>query len=196
MKRSSLAAAVAVYFVGGTTTLHAQYDLGTPGFLGIAGGATLSELSSSNGSTPTRWGGMAGLLLGRRITQGVAALLEVNWMQQGGGDTRLEYVDVPLTVGTILRRGTLRFRPYLGVGIGFKSGCASPTPGLCNEASEEQWTLPLGFTVGHLTAPHGWLLGADVRYAIPLSQALDNSAVYNRSWQFRLLLAKPTGTPR
>jgi len=193
MKRSSLAAAVAVCLAGTTTPLHAQYDLGTPGFLGIAGGATLTELSSSNGSTPTRWGGMAGLLLGRRITQGVAALLEVNWAQQGGGDTRLEYVDVPLTAGTILRRGTLRFRPYLGVGLGFKSGCASPTPGLCNAASDEQWTLPLGFTLGSQTSPHGWLVGGDVRYAIPLSHALDNSAVYNRSWQFRLVLAKPLG---
>lgn len=192
MKHWPVWALAGAWALGAVPSAHAQYSLGTPGFLGIAGGATLTDLGGVGNSSTSRWGGMAGLLLGRRTSTGTAGMLEVNWSQQGGGDTRLEYVSIPLTFGAITGRGMTRARPYIGVSIDLKSGCSSPVPGECNAASGSQWALPLGFTVGRVTTA-GTFVGVDVRYAVPLSHAFDNSAVVNRSWQFRLVLAKPSG---
>lgn len=172
----------------------AQYAMGPQAIYGIAGGATLTDLANYN-SNSTRWGGMAGLFYGRRLSTGTAAILEVNWAQQGGGDTRLDYISVPLTFGATTGRGMGRFRPYVGVSADFKIGCSSPTALVCDAASGTQWALPLGVTFGKASAT-GKFVGLDVRYAVPLSHAFDNSDISNRSWQFRLVLATPAGGRR
>ncbi|HTR22030.1 MAG TPA: outer membrane beta-barrel protein [Gemmatimonadales bacterium] len=174
------------------TPAGAQYAMGPQAVIGLAGGATNTDLANSGTSTDTRWGGMAGLFYGRRLSTGTAAMLEANWVQQGGGDTRLDYISVPLTFGATTGRGMGRVRPYIGVSVDFKIGCSASSSLVCDAASGTQWALPLGLTFGK-ASPSGSFVGLDVRYAVPLSHAFDNSNVYNRSWQFRLVLAKPAG---
>jgi hypothetical protein len=179
----------------GTTAVapaNAQYAMGPQAVIGLAGGATLTDLSNYGSSNSTRWGGMAGLFYGRRLSTGTAGMLEVNWVQQGGDDTRLDYISVPLTFGATTGRGMSRFRPYLGVSVDFKIGCSATPSAICDVASGTQWALPIGVTFGKASAT-GSFVGLDVRYAVPLSHAFDNTSVYNRSWQFRLVLAKPAG---
>ena len=171
---------------------YSQYSTAPQAIVGIAGGATLTDLSNYGSSTSSRWGGMAGLFYGRRATRGTGVVLEVNWAQQGGGDTRLDYISVPITFGAATGRGMGRVRPYLGVSVDFKIGCSAPSSATCNAASGTQWALPLGITFGKAN-PTGKFVGFDVRYAVPLSHAFDNTSAYNRSWQFRLVLAKPAG---
>ena len=96
-------------------------------FGAIVGGASLSDIGGDFGSTTkTRWGGTAGLLLGYN-TWRTAIALEANWIQKGGGDTRLDYIEVPLTLGAVgaAGDGSMRGRLYTGVSVGFKISCSS-----------------------------------------------------------------------
>ncbi len=175
--------------------VSAQYAMGPQAVVGLAGGATLTDLSNYGSSSSSRWGGMAGLFFGRRLSTGTSAILEANWSQQGGGDTRLDYISVPLTFGATTGQGMGRVRPYAGISVDFKIGCSSSTALVCDAASGSQWGVPLGITFGK-ASPTGKFVGLDVRYVIPLSHAFDNTSVSNRSWQFRLVLAKPAGGRR
>lgn len=174
--------------------VNAQYSFGPKAIVGLSGGATLTDLAGVGSSSSSRWGGIAGLLYGMRTTSGTGAMLEVNWSQQGGGDTRLDYISVPLTFGATTGRGMGRVRPYVGIGVDFKIGCSAPA-NVCTFANGSQWMLPLGITFGKAT-PTGRFVGLDVRYAAPLSHAFDNSSIVNRSWQFKVILAKPAGRGR
>ena len=74
-------------------------------FGAIVGGATLSDFGGDfGGSTGSRWGGTAGLLLGYNAWR-TAITLEGDWVQKGGEDTRLDYIEFPLTVGAVAVTG-------------------------------------------------------------------------------------------
>ncbi len=163
-------------------------------FVGITGGATLSDFGAVNSSS--RWGGTAGVSTGFRTSNHTVVSLEANWVQMGGGDTRLDYIDFPLTVGgvALASGGALRARGYIGVSLGFKVGCSSGTTAFanCGNANSTQWTLPFGVMIGRWTRP-GEFVAVDVRYTTSLSDAFATSLAYNRSWQFRLLFGKTAG---
>ena len=96
-------------------------------FGAIVGGATLSDFGGDFGGTSgSRWGGTAGLLLGYN-TWRTSITLESDWVQKGGEDTRLDYIELPLTVGAIAVTGggAMRARIYSGISFGFKVSCDS-----------------------------------------------------------------------
>ncbi len=162
-------------------------------FVGITGGATLSDFGAVNSSS--RWGGTAGVSAGFRTSYYTVVNLEASWVQMGAGDTRLDYIDIPLTVGGVgsASGGALRARGYAGISLGFKVGCSTTTAFVnCDDANSTQWTVPFGIMFGRWTQA-GTFVGLDVRYALSLSDAFATSRAYNRSWQFRMLFGKAAG---
>ncbi len=162
-------------------------------FVVITGGATLSDFGGVNSSS--RWGGTAGVSSGYRTSHYTVVNLEANWVQMGGGDTRLDYIDFPLTFGGVgsASGGTLRARAYAGVSFGVKVGCSATAAfANCDNANSTQWTVPFGIMMGQWTGP-GRFVALDVRYVYSLSDAFTTSRAYNRSWQFRLLFGKAAG---
>ncbi len=162
-------------------------------FVGITGGATLSDFGAVNSSS--RWGGTVGVSTGFRTSNNTVVNLEASWVQMGGRDARLDYFDIPLTVGGVVSAsgGALRTRLYAGISLGFKISCSATTEyANCANANSTQWTVPVGIMIGRWTQP-GRFVALDVRYAIGLSDAFATSTAYNRSWQFRLLFGKVAG---
>jgi hypothetical protein len=163
-------------------------------FGAIAGGATLSDMGGDFGGTSrSRWGGTAGLLLGYNAWR-TAVTLEANWTQKGGGDTRLDYIELPLTIGAVAVTGdgAMRARIYSGISLGFKVSCSSEDVP-CDDASGTDWGWPFGLQVARTTET-GSFFGLDVRYSVALSDAFDALDVYNRPWQFRLMFGKLLGS--
>ncbi len=155
--------------------------------VGLVGGATLSDFQ--NPDTESRWGGTAGLFVGAPSYR-TLSLLEVNWIQKGGGDTRLDYIEIPLTFGAVARGrgGESRVRFYGGVSVAFKIACDSGTTGLCDAVNGTEWSAPLGLMLGRYKA-NGSFMGVDARYSFGLSDVTD-IGTYNQTWQFRLILGR------
>jgi hypothetical protein len=162
-------------------------------FGAIVGGATLSDLYGFT-NTDSRWGGTAGILLGVN-TWRTAVTLEGNWVQKGGGDTRLDYIEVPLTFGPVVQGsgGNTRVRLYGGVSVAFNLSCSS-LGFECNDVQSTEWGLPVGLQFGQTTGS-GTFFGADIRYSFALNDAFEVGESYNRTWQFRLMVGKRFGQP-
>lgn len=158
-------------------------------YLGVSGGATYSDLYGGAVNTDSRWGGTAGVFLGARTWNYLAVALEGNWEQKGGGDVRLDYIDVPLTVGGIVMpAGDFRLRAYGGIGVAFKVGCDSGDLDLsCDLAKGTEWNLPFGIMFGRNTGGARFV-ALDARYVIGLSDAFEAALPYSRSWQFRAMI--------
>ena len=168
-------------------------------FGAIVGGATLSDFGGEFGETTrTRWGGTAGLLLGYNAWR-TAVTLEGDWVQKGGntqiGDTRLDYIEFPLTVGAVAVTGggAVRARIYSGISFGFKVSCNSDLDGVCDDASGTEWGWPFGLQLAKVNENNSFV-GIDVKYTVALSDAFDRREAYNRPWQFRLMFGKLLGT--
>jgi hypothetical protein len=164
-------------------------------FGAIVGGASLSDLGGDyGGTTTTRWGGTAGLLLGYNAWR-TAVTLEGDWVQKGGGDTRLDYIEFPLTVGAVAVAGggAMRARIYSGISFGFKISCDSDIDGVCDDASGTEWGWPFGLQLAKVNENNSFV-GLDVKYTVALSDAFDFIEAYNRPWQFRLMFGKLLGT--
>ena len=163
-------------------------------FTAVTGGATISDFGGVNSSS--RWGGTAGVSAGFRTSHYTVVTLETNWVQMGGGDTRLDYIDIPFTVGGVASTsgGAVRTRAYVGISLAFKVGCSATTTAFanCANANSTQWTVPLGIMIGRWTRP-GTFAALDVRYVTGLSDVFATASAYNRSWQFRLLFGKAVG---
>jgi hypothetical protein len=164
-------------------------------FGAVVGGASLSDLGGEFGNTSTtRWGGTAGLLLGYN-TWRTAITLEGDWVQKGGGDTRLDYIEFPLTVGAVAVAGggAMRARIYSGISFGFKVSCSSDINGACDDASGTEWGWPFGLQLAKVNENNSFV-GLDVKYTVALSDAFDFIEAYNRPWQFRLMFGKLLGS--
>jgi hypothetical protein len=164
-------------------------------FGAIVGGASLSDLGGDfGGTTTTRWGGTAGLLLGYN-TWRTAITLEGDWVQKGGGDTRLDYIEFPLTVGAVAVAGggAMRARIYSGISFGFKVSCSSDIDDVCDDASGTEWGWPFGLQLAKVNENNSFV-GLDVKYTVALSDAFDFIQAYNRPWQFRLMFGKLLGS--
>ena len=161
-------------------------------FAAITGGATLSDISGFAASSDSRWGGTAGLMFGYNAGP-TAAVIEGNWIQKGGEDIRLDYIEVPLTFGAVgvTGAGANRGRVYTGLSIAFKVGCSS-TLVVCDDAKGTEWGWPLGLQYAR-AMENGNFFGFDVRYTVALSQAFDSFESHNRPWQFRLMFGKQLG---
>jgi len=168
-------------------------------FGAIVGGASLSDIGGDyGGTTGSRWGGTAGLLLGYNAWR-TSVTLEGDWVQKGGDDTRLDYIEFPLTIGAIAVTGggAMRARIYSGISFGFKVSCSSDfnVSGLnvCDDASGTEWGWPFGLQLAKVNENNSFV-GLDVKYTVALSDAFDAIDAYNRPWQFRLMFGKLLGT--
>ncbi len=195
MKGIRLLLTVAVATQAASTPALAQQ--GTT-MVAVQGGATLSDFTSTGSAffSDTRWGGTAGLFIGKTFGRNAQANLDVNWEQKGGGDVRVDYVNIPLTVGggLVASRGW-NVRGYVGIGIGFKVSCqdnAGLTIDACDGVKSSEWTLPFGFFFGKWNNS-GKFFGIDTRMVISLSDAFEISTVNNRSLQFRAVLGTKAG---
>jgi hypothetical protein len=143
-------------------------------------------------TSDSRWGATAGLLFGVN-TWRTAITIEGNYIQKGGGDTRLDYIELPLTLGAVVPAGGAgRVRLYGGVSVGFKVSCDSDIAP-CDAAEGTEWGLPIGVQFGRTAPSGGSFFAFDVRYTFALSDAFEALDVYNRPWQFRLMFGKVLG---
>ncbi len=164
----------------------------------VQGGATLSDFTSTGSAffSNTRWGGTAGVFMGKTFGRNAQANLDVNWVQKGGGTVRIDYVNIPLTVGGgLVASQGWNVRGYIGIGIGFKVSCSdstSETIGACDNVKSSEWTLPFGFFFGKWNNS-GKFFGIDTRMVVSLSDAFEISTVKNRSLQFRAVIGSKVG---
>jgi hypothetical protein len=162
-------------------------------FAAVIGGATLSDIDNFPVVEDDRWGATAGALVGINAGR-TAATLEALWIQKGGGETRLDYIELPLTLGAIVapEGKTYRLRLYSGISVGFKVSCSSDLLD-CDNAKGTEWGWPIGFQIAKVTNSASFF-GIDVRYTFPLSDAFEFAEAHNRVWAFRLMFGKQIGT--
>ncbi|UCF20637.1 MAG: outer membrane beta-barrel protein [Gemmatimonadota bacterium] len=164
-------------------------------FVAVSGGATVGDLYGGAINTDSRWGGTAGVSLGFRNWNYFVTELEANWVQKGGGDTRLDYIEIPALFGAVVQSATgLGVRAYTGIGIAFPVSCSSEISELvCDSKKSPEWAWPFGLQFGRWLNPNRFF-ALDVRYSIGLSDAFDLALPTNRSWQFRAFVGFPVGS--
>ena len=162
----------------------AQYR--SPVLLGIGIGTSLSDFQ--NPDSDSRWGFTGGLFVGKASYRTLTTL-EVNYVQKGGGDLHIDYVEVPLTFGGVgrTRNGVGRARLYGGISAAFKVSCSDGVA--CDAAEGVEWAAPFGLMIGRYTK-NDHFVALDARYNIPLSNAFDGTNTYNQTWQFRLIVGR------
>lgn len=166
--------------------------------VGVQGGATLNGLTNWETGlfSDGRWGGTAGLFFGRSFNRTADLSLEANWVQMGGPSVRMDYVDIPITIGggIVGRPGSTNVRLYVGASVGFKVSCNADDAFIdyCDSASGTQWTLPAGLLIGKWL-DSGRFLGVDTRFVWGLSDVSDNFKARGQSLQFRLVLGNRMG---
>jgi hypothetical protein len=178
-----------VLLCGAAASAHAQVAYR---YVGFTGGGTYSDLANWNVSNEHRWGGTAGLMLGTTTFDYSFVELSPAWTQMGGGDFRIDYIDIPLLVGGLMPIGgrDMIFRLYGGIGFAFKISCSEEV--LCETVQGDMWTLPIGLSFMK-AAGTGKFFGLDARYAIGLSDTFEVGEMTNRSWQFRAFFGLPLG---
>lgn len=164
--------------------------------VGVTGGATTSDICCTV-NTASRWGGTAGLFAAFRPSRKTVIGLEGHWVQKGGQDLRLDYVEIPLTFGGSIPAGggDWRTRFYTGISFGFKVSCDSNRASAafnCDNAKGSEWAWPFGLMLLRVSQ-NGSLFGLDVRYSYSLSDAFEISSSHNRTWYFRVLYGLPVG---
>ncbi len=189
MFRSTMMAAFAAMLIA-TAPAAAQEET----FVAISGGATVGDLYGGVVNTNSRWGGTAGIALGYRNWNYFVTELEGNWVQKGGGDTRLDYIEVPLLFGAVVQSASgIAARAYTGIGIAFPISCSSESANLvCDAKKSPEWAWPIGLQVGRRLSSNRFF-ALDVRYSIGLSDAFEGARPSNRSWQFRAIVGFPIG---
>jgi len=117
-------------------------------------------------------------------------------------DLKLEYIEIPLTIGYVQRFSGWESSLYVGLALSFQISCklqgvASGSAEDCGdvqsfpEKKTTDWSIPFGFAF--LRDLGGSLLGIDVRYMLGLSDIFENTGIRNRSWQFTARWAVPVG---
>ncbi|HEY7504005.1 MAG TPA: outer membrane beta-barrel protein [Gemmatimonadales bacterium] len=162
-------------------------------FAALVGGLVHSDLGSFV-NTGGRWGGTAGILVGVNASW-TSITAEGNWIQKGDETTRLDYIEVPVTVGGVmlLRDGKTRARLYTGLSLGFNTSCESEVLD-CDQAETTELGWPLGVQFATVRGTNTFI-GVDLRYSYPLIEVYDDLDAHNRPWQFRVMVGKAFGTP-
>ena len=163
---------------------------------GFTGGATYNNITDYEAiNSDWRWGGTAGLMAGVVTSKHTFVELSPSWTQMGGGEARLDYVEVPLPSGVLLPigDGNTLFRGYLGVTASFKVSCTAETATVCDAAKGTFWALPMGVSVVRVLGG-GRFVGLDTRYApFPIYHVFEETRAVQRSWQFRAMFGLPLG---
>ena len=165
-------------------------------YAGLTGGATYSNIKDYSAiNSDWRWGGTAGLMAGWVTSKFHFVELTPSWTQMGGGNVRLDYVDIPVMSGLLLPLGdrSTLLRAYMGLTLSFKVSCTADVAAVCDAAKGTFWAWPLGVSVVRVLGG-GRFVGVDTRYApFPIYHAFDGSDAVQRSWQFRALFGLPLG---
>ena len=164
-------------------------------FAGVSGGFTLGDLHDPAFDTDARIGMTAGLLAGARPTRNTVVNLGAHWVQKGGGDTRLDYLEIPITLGgvALFEDGHYRSRFYTGIAMSVKLGCSSEPVFLsCSDASNVEWVWPIGLLLSRWSRGSQFF-AVDIRYTEGLSDAFQDVAISNRSWQVRFITGLQLG---
>jgi len=168
--------------------------------VGVTAGATTGDLQGGFLNTDARWGFIGGVFGAVRTSRNSTLGLEVNYAQKGGQDlARLDYIDIPLTVGAVIPTDNdrINFSFYTGIGLGIKVSCSEDAVSLisspCDRAKGTEWTWPIGLAF-LARSGSGRYFGLDARYSLGISDAFESSAARNRSWQFRALVGMPVGS--
>jgi hypothetical protein len=183
-----LAAFASLIFAAPATAQQAK-------FVALSGGATYGDICCASVNTDSRWGGMAGVMVGMRNWNYAVFTLEGNWVQKGGGNTRVDYIEVPFLIGGTYgsQSGGIRARIYTGIGIGFPITCNTTSLLVqCDGKKSPIWSWPFGVQFGKWTQGGG-IVALDVRYSLGLTDTFQNLFAHDRSWQFRLIVGKRIG---
>jgi Outer membrane protein beta-barrel domain len=182
--------------------------------IGLTGGAATSSVGGDYVQVGNwTWGGVAGAFGQYFVSRETYIGLEANWVQKGGDqvaftlggsqDLKLEYIEIPLTLGYTQRFSGWESNLYLGLALSFEISCKTQgtssntsvdcddVPGLAPKQTTD-WSIPFGF--GFMKNLGGSLLGLDIRYVLGLSDIFENSNIRNRSWQFTARWAVPIGS--
>jgi len=181
--------------------------------LGLTGGAATSSVGGSSVILGDwKWGGIAGAFGQYHVARQTYVGLEANWVQKGGNrvafsqgqtqDLKLEYIEIPLTIGYVQKFSEWESNLYIGVSLSFQISCqvqgsssgssvdCDDSLGLASRKTTD-WSIPFGF--GFARDLGASLLGLDIRYVLGLSDIFENSSIRNRSWQFTAKWAVPIG---
>ena len=191
VRKSSLI--VAILALAAVAPAHAQI---AHYYAGLTGGATYGNITNNLAiNSDWRWGGTAGLMAGWVTSKYNFVELTPSWSQMGGGEVRIDYVDIPVMSGVLLplgNRNTL-LRAYMGLTLSLKVGCTAEVATVCDAAKGSFWAWPLGVSVVRVLGG-GRFVGVDTRYApFPIYHAFEGSDAVQRSWQFRALVGLPVG---
>ena len=163
-------------------------------YVGFAGGATYSNLTNYNVSSDWRWGGTAGVFGGVTTFDYSYVELAPSWIQLGGGDFGIDYVEIPLLLGGMMPVGNrdALFRLYAGVGINVKLSCDDAVD--CDAVNSTMWTLPIGLSFAKAVGS-GRFIGIDARYNLGLSDSFEAlfPQTTQRSWRFGAFFGLPVG---
>jgi hypothetical protein len=162
-------------------------------YVGLAGGAAYSSLTNYNVSNEWRWGATAGVFGGVTTFDYSFVELAPSWIQLGGGDFGVDYIEIPLMLGGMVPMGNrdALFRLYAGVGINVKLSCDEGVD--CDAVNSTMWTLPIGLSFAKAVG-NGRFIGIDARYNLGLSDTFDGlSEVTQRSWRFGAFFGLPVG---
>lgn len=188
----------------GAVVLAASLVAATPAFgqrsrsvVGISAGATVGDLEGGLFNTDSRWGFTGGVFGTLRTSRNSMVGLQANYTQKGGKDlARLDYIEIPFIIGTIIPTDNdrINFNFFTGISVAFKVSCSADEGAIlnCDDAKGTEWAWPLGLGVAFRNAKGG-LVGLDARYSLSFSDAYDTSIARNRSWQFRLYYGVPVG---
>jgi len=163
-------------------------------YAALTGGGTYNSITDYNVTSDWRWGGTAGIAAGVVTFDYSYVELAPAWTQLGGGDARIDYVDIPLMLGGLLPLGSRDMigRLYGGVSLALKVSCKYETQAVCDAVKGSTWGLPVGISLARVMGG-GRFVGVDARYNIGLSDVFELTQATQRSWQFRALFGLPLG---
>lgn len=166
---------------------------------GLIAGATYSKMTGDFlDSSDYKWNWFAGAYLELLYRSNVSLQLELNYAKKGGTgvtentqaiDLDIGYVEVPVLANFLFPLGgRWESALYGGAAVGVPVACdvrlnenseVSCTSGLSSPKTE--WTIPLGARLGYQLAGNSKLL-LDLRYAVPVSEALDTRSFRILTW--------------
>lgn len=166
---------------------------------GLSAGATYSKMTGDFlESSDYKWNWFAGAYLELMYRSNLSFQVELNYVKKGGTgvaentqaiDLDIGYVEVPVLANFLLPLGgRWESALYGGGAVGVAVACdvrfnqaseVSCTSGFGSPKTE--WTIPLGARLSYQVAGDSKLL-LDVRYAVPVSEALETESFRILTW--------------
>lgn len=167
---------------------------------GLIAGATYSKMSGDFiTSSELKWNWFAGAYVDLQYRKNVSLEVELNYVNKGGKgvtensqniDLNVGYVEVPILANYLIPLGDKwRLGLYGGGAVGVPVTCDVTIEGSdvscvsSLSSAKTEWLIPLGARLGYELSGAS-RLDLDVRYSIPLSEALEVQNFRILTWQF------------